>query len=112
MPKHAYKPNCTLSKTSKIRRRKDVPEISDDFDFTLERTSELSEMAVQSVHISNQTSNVDAFNVIHVHSNEFVVEQDNVDNIENSVYKSPQCHDNSGKIESITDPTVFQSKLA
>lgn len=113
MPKHAYKPSFTLSKTSKIRRRKDVPVISDNFDITQEGTSKLSETAVQSVHISNQTSNVDASNFIHVHSNELIlVEQDNIDNIENGANKSPQCHDKSGTIESITDPTVFQSKLA
>lgn len=113
MPKHAYKPSFTLSKTSKIRRRKDVPVISDNFDITQEGTSKLSETAVQSVHISNQTSNVDASNFIHVHSNELIlVEQDNIDKIENGANKSPQCHDKSGTIESITDPTVFQSKLA
>jgi len=107
MPKHAYKPSCTLSKISKVRRRKDVPEIS-NFDFTQEGTSDISEMGVKSVHISNETSNDDESNCIHVRSNELiVVEQDNIDN---GVYKSP--HDESGKIENISDPTVFQSKLA
>jgi len=111
MPKHVYKPSCTLSKISKVRRRKDMPEISNHFDFTQEGTSDLSEMGVKSVHISNETSNDDESNFIHVHSNELIiVEQDNVDNIENGVYKSP--HDESGKIENISDPTVFQFKLA
>jgi len=110
MPKHAYKPSCNLSKISKVRRRKDVPEMSSHFDFTQEGTSDLSEMGVKSVHISNETSNDDESN-FHAHSNELIiVEQDNVYNIENGVYKSP--HDESGKIENISDPTVFQSKLA
>ena len=106
MPKHAYKPSCTLSKISKVRRRKDMPEIRSHFDFTQEGTSDLSEMGVKSVHIPNETSNDDESNSIHVHSNELIiVEQDNVDNIENGVYKSH--HDESGKTENI-----FQSKLA
>lgn len=59
MPKYAYKPSCTLSKIFKVRRRKDVPGISSHFDFTQEGTSDLSEMGVKNVHISNGTSNDD-----------------------------------------------------
>jgi len=77
-----------------------VPQITNDFDFTQEGTSNLSEIAVQIVHISNQTiqtSNDDASNSIHVYSNEStIVEQHNIDNTEDGVYKSP--HDESEKI--------------